>query len=57
MFDADILELAEELGVSPEEAQAYSDFLDDQKSQDAEFEQYLEENGFEGLDLDSGEFF
>lgn len=56
-FDSDILELAEQLGISPEEAQAYSDFLDNEKQKDSDFKDFLSENGFEGVDLDSGEFF
>lgn len=57
IFDDELQILADELGVSIDEAAKYRDFLDSEEQKDIEHAVFLEENGLEGIDLDSGEFY
>lgn len=56
-MDDELQTLADELGVSVEEASQYRDYLDGEDQKDIELAVYLDENGLECIDLDSGEFY
>lgn len=61
IFDEETLALAEALGVSPDEVAGVVEAVDYQDAmtalRDSQMDDFLEENGLEGIDLDSGEFY
>lgn len=53
----DLDEIAEQIGGTREDAAVFVAFHESEEDKDQELNDFLDEEGLEGIDLDSGEFY